>query len=126
MRADDVGQLCSKTSDIPFSTATQRVFGIRKDRMLEQGLGERLNDIINSYVGSRGKITARAGMEEHRLSIEDNSLNRDIKRQQDSLASMLVYLRDKENYYYSMFAKIETAMNSSGNQMAYLTMMYGG
>ncbi|MDR3090634.1 MAG: flagellar filament capping protein FliD [Clostridiales bacterium] len=89
------------------------------------GIADRVNNIVNGAIGIDGTIRAKAGIE-GTYSEKDNLLKKQIDDQNKRLADMIVYLRDKEEYYYNMFAKMETAMQQANSQMSYITAQLGG
>jgi len=90
-----------------------------------KGLGDRLNDIVHGAVSSGGTLTRLAGSEAHTASEKTNRMYREISEQNNRLAQMLDVLRKKEDYYFSMFAKMEAAMMKADSQMASIMGMFG-
>jgi flagellar hook-associated protein 2 len=94
----------------------------RNDAM---GVAERLNVIINNTIGTRGTITAKAGSEEHGLSLRNNSMYKDITAQNDRIQNIMRQLQRKEEQFYMMFSKLEAAMMRADQQMSSLMGLIG-
>ncbi len=122
-RYEDVTQLFVKSADVPFSN-DPKYAARTEQRLKDEGIAERVNDIISMVVGNGGKIEEKAGMK-GTASEMTNSIYKELKKQADQMQDMLAYLADKENYYYSMFAQMEKAMIKSDNQMSSLMGMLG-
>ncbi len=118
-RPQDVTELFTKSSDYSFSDKTNL-----GKRMNEEGISERINDIINGAVGSNGTIAKRAGLK-NTLSETTNDIYKQLKNETTRMTELRTYLYNKENYYYNMFSKMETAMTQSNNQMSYFQSMIG-
>ena len=114
-RGADIAELFTKTSDIAYRPGVND-----RNRIAQEGIAERMNDIINNAIGSAGSITKRAGIKGDTLLEMSSTMYRTIKDQNDRMAEMLIYLRDKETNYYQMFSRMEQAVTAANNQMAYL------
>ena len=121
-RGDDVAKLFTKSSSISYSPVTGRA---PQGRLNEEGLAERINDIINDAVNSTsGTIAKQAGIK-GASSESNNVLYRQWIANQSRLSEMLAALIKKEDYYFGMFSRMEAAMMQSNTQMQYLTAMLG-
>ncbi|MGM0462599.1 MAG: flagellar filament capping protein FliD [Fibrobacterota bacterium] len=128
--SDDYNQvvsLFSKSSDIRYTE-----YDKRSDRMQEQGLAERMNDIMQDYTrtrrdnnGRKGILVERAGVEGDG-SIINNSLTKKIQTFDERMARIEDHLADKEQHYYKMFAAMEKAMSEMQSQAGPLMNMGGG
>ncbi len=118
-RSDDIATLFTKSSNYQYGDKTNK-----SRRMSEQGLSERLNDIINDAIGSSGSISQKAGIP-GTLSELTSDMFKQMKAQQEKIDDMLVYLYRKEEAYYAQFARMEAAMNQSNSQMSYMLSMMG-
>lgn len=88
------------------------------------GLAERLNNIVEGAIGrSNGSIRNRAGIDG--VSLTTNKIYKEYQANADKLSDLLNYLADKEDYYYSMFSKMENAIMQNESQMSYLQSMLG-
>lgn len=86
------------------------------ERYKENGLGNRLSDIIEDAVrtsrdtdGRKGALIEMAGVTNDLSSIT-SSLSKKIYDYDDKIASMLESLALKEKEYYSMFSRVESAL----------------
>ncbi|MCL2352468.1 MAG: flagellar filament capping protein FliD [Firmicutes bacterium] len=120
-RAEDVTALFTKESSIPYRSGVNDYA-----RLADLGLSERLNDIISNAVGNNGSITRKAGSGIPGSITETSSaMYALIRSQNERIADMLSYLQQREDDYYAMFSKMETAITESNNQMAYLMAQMG-
>ncbi len=87
-----------------------------------EGIADKMNTAIEDAFGTRGYVTEKAGRE-NSVTVNENTLSRAISKKDDELFDMTQYLIDKENYYYTMFAAMESAIIQSNNQMSYLMSM---
>lgn len=94
----------------------------RNQRLATEGLGDRINDIINWTAASGGTLYEKAGQAGVTI---DTEMSKKLKEQDDKISEMLTYLARRETYYYNMFSKLEAAMNESNSQMASLQSMLG-
>lgn len=118
-RGDDIVKLFTKSSDITYGNKTSR-----SERMKTEGIAERLNDIIKDAIDSNGSIYNKAGIEKT-SSMTQNELYKLISAQDQKISDMLTMLARKEDNYYMMFSKLESAMTQANNQMASLQGMLG-
>ncbi len=116
---DDIGELFTKSATIPSSDKTRR-----NQRLNEEGIADRLNDIVNWAISSGGSLYKKAGIENTASGI-DNDMYKQIKAQEDKISDMRKTLANKETYYYNMFSKLETAITASNSQMASLQSLLG-
>jgi len=116
-RPDDIATLFTKPADDGLTGTA---------KMNNQGVAERLNDIVTAVIGTHGSLTSKAGSEEHSLSLTKNDLHKEIMAQNDRITKMLDNLRRKEEQFYMMFSKLETAMMRADQQMASLQGLIGG
>jgi len=114
-RAGDIAELFTKAAGIAYRPGVTD-----RNRIAQEGIAERMNDIINNAIGSAGSITRRAGVKGDTLLEMSSSMYRTITDQNNRIADMLTYLRGKETDYYLMFSRMEQAITSANNQMAYL------
>jgi flagellar hook-associated protein 2 len=88
-------------------------------------LAERINDLINEATnGTRGTIAREAGIE-GASSQGSNIIARQITANQQRLGEMLTFLARREEYFYSMFSRLEAAMMQSNTQLQYMQAMLG-
>ncbi|MDK2800266.1 MAG: flagellar hook-associated protein 2 [Clostridiales bacterium] len=123
---DKVTQLFTKESSYDYSDSANRAA-----RYNEEGLAQRLYDIIQDNIrftrdanGKKGILLEKAGIEGD-LTEFQNIMNTQIDAQNNRLDRLLDSLTDKENYYYSMFARMESAIQSMNAQSAWLMAQTG-
>jgi flagellar hook-associated protein 2 len=114
---DSVMEMFQRSAGTPASTNAQRS---NPERVRNQGLGNRLNDIILNTVGATGSITTRAG------TMGDNdhlsTMSRELRRMDNRMDDMNRWLQRRENHFFAMFARMEAAMAQSNSQMDALFM----
>jgi flagellar capping protein FliD len=116
---DGVLEMFTQSSPRPGTTVQQR-----NARMREQGIGERLNDIVRNAIDFGGSIFNRAGIE-GTSSQANNSLHREMSRHDDRIDNMRDFLARRENTLLRMFASMEMAMANANNQMNSIMSMMG-
>jgi flagellar hook-associated protein 2 len=118
---DSIATLFTKSSSLSHSSSNKPSAA----RLEDEGIAERMNDIINSATSYSGSISVKAGIPGDQLSELSSTMYRTIKEQNTRISEMMVYLQNKEASYYTMFSKMEQAITSSNNQMAYLSASLG-
>jgi len=116
---DGILEMFTQSSPRPGTTVQQR-----NARMREQGIGERLNDIVRNAIDFGGSIFNRAGIE-GTSSQANNSLHREMSRHDDRIDNMRDFLARRENTLLRMFASMEMAMANANNQMNSIMSMMG-
>lgn len=103
-----------------------------QERYKENGIAERINDILNDVVrtnrdenGKKGTLLEKAGLVDD-ASEESNYLSLEIKRYDTKLKYMLTQLASKETSYYNMFASMEASLSKLSQQSASLASQFGG
>lgn len=86
-----------------------------KDKYNEEGIFCRINNILDRYVGREGVIIKKAGYEGSRWA-KDNALSKNIVMQEKKIKELERMMFDKQERYYQMFARLETAMNKMNAQ----------
>ncbi|MDF2523100.1 MAG: flagellar capping protein [Clostridiales bacterium] len=128
---DSVMNLFSKKSTSTSSnvnlTSTQR-----KQRFEEEGLANRLSDIIEDNIrtnrdnsGRKGLLLEKAGIEGD-ASEFSNLLYKEISDYDEKLYELNYRLIDKENKYYEKFAALESALSKMNSQSSWLSSQLGG
>jgi flagellar hook-associated protein 2 len=105
-------------------TSTEGAAMTKEQRMAKTGIAGRLSGIIDGAVGLNGTIREKAGIE-NTASAFNNMLYRELSQYDRKLDDMLKYLQKREDHYYSMFSRMEQAMNQSNNQMSSLVASMG-
>lgn len=101
------------------------------ERYRENGLGNRLYDILQDAVrttrnssGKKGILLEMAGIKGD-ASNATNTLTLKIKDYNDRITTLLDYLDEKEKSYYAKFSAVETAMAQLESQTNSITSMLG-
>lgn len=113
----DVVKLFTTESDFKYTDGANR-----STRYTENGLGNRLYDIIQDATrttlddnGQRGTFVEIAGVK-NTASATQNILSKKITDYEDKISDLIKYLNERETYYYSMFARVETALQKMSAQ----------
>lgn len=85
----------------------------------ENGIANKIKKNIDDAIGTKGYLTQKAGIK-GTISDKNNDLTKEIEEISKRLSAEKQRLYDKENYYYSLFAKMEQAMNQQNSQMGIL------
>ena len=113
---DKIGEMFTKSADSNLSGAAKQA---------SMGIGDRINNIVSSAINTAsGTISKKAGAKTGYTS-KDNDLLKQITAESKKITDMLTYLAKREDHYYSMFAKMESAMAQNDSQMNYLSQMFG-
>lgn len=90
------------------------------------GIFKRLEDIIDtSSVKSDGSLLKKAGYQGTSNELT-NSITKQLKDQDKAIYEMNRKLATKQEKYYQMFARLETAMNNMNAQQSWLAQQLGG
>lgn len=119
-RPNEVIELFTKESDTTYNSYTNR--GTRNS---ENGLAQRINDIIKDNIritrddnGSKGYLIDKAGFE---TGTDTTSfMAKKIIEMDDTIDDLLDLLADKEETYYAEFAAMESAMSAYQSQSSWL------
>lgn len=102
------------------------------ERYRENGISNRLNDILSDVVrttrnefGKKGSLVEKAGLTND-ASVVSNDLSKELLKYETRLEDMLKMLNTKEDSYYMEFAKMEAALSKLQQQTASLTQQLGG
>ncbi len=124
---DKVVDLFTKTSEIGYEDTANR-----SQRYNESGFSNRLYDLVQDNVrntrdanGKRGVLIEKAGFEGE-LSDLQNTIQTRIGGFDDRISDMLDYLNSREEYYYQMFARMESALAEMDSQGQWLQSQLGG
>jgi flagellar hook-associated protein 2 len=130
-RGEQVTKLFMQTSTKVSSYDPDLSSDDRKRRDSEQGIFQRVNDILQDYVrttrndaGKKGFLIEKAGIKGE-FSEFNNLLYTQITDKDKMISSLSIKLADKENRYYAQFAKLEQAMNSLNSQSSWLAQQLG-
>ena len=118
---DSVVSLFTNESDKKYLDSANR-----KERYDENGIGNRLLDIIKDNVritrdddGKKGILIEKAGVPGD-TNPASNDLSKEISDIDDRIEILLDYLQNKETIYYNKFAAMEKALAEMQNQSASL------
>jgi flagellar hook-associated protein 2 len=118
--------LFTKESNHAYSDSANRT-----NRYNEQGLANRLYDIIEDNIrftrdenGKKGILLEKAGIEGD-LTEYQNIMNSQIEDHETRLDKLIEALAQKETYYYNMFARMESAIQSMNTQSSWLASQSG-
>lgn len=114
---DKIGEMFTKSA----SAENWSDYGAKLN---DEGVSERINSIIDKATKSTGRIAKRAGLE-NTISATDNDLYNKIKDQQSKMSDLMRNLARKEENYFKMFSKLESAMMKSDSQANYLSQFFG-
>lgn len=125
-----VTQLFSSQSSVPYRTSSNvsedpnAASDKIKQRYEENGVMNRINDIINDNITATlvntGKLTQIAGVKGYASEYNNNIYNQ-MKDIDTEMTDMSAKLTDKENAYYTKFTNLETYMSSMNNQSSWLS-----
>ncbi|MBZ9624580.1 flagellar filament capping protein FliD [Clostridium sp. FP2] len=103
----------------------------RKIRNDEQGIFQRISDILQDYTrtsrnkdNKKGIFLERAGVKGDESEYK-SVLSEDIKKKDAKITEMIKSLANRENSFYLKFSKLETAMNKLNSQSSFLTKQLG-
>jgi flagellar hook-associated protein 2 len=118
-----------------FTTESDKTYADKPnatERYLENGLGNRIYDILQDAVrttregsDTKGTLVEIAGIKND-TSEFTSSLSLKITEYDEKITTLLNYLADKENGYYAQFSKMEAALNKLNAQSSSLMSQFGG
>jgi flagellar hook-associated protein 2 len=130
-RGDQVAKLFMQTSTKQSSYSPDLTTSQRADRNSDQGIFQRINDILQDNVrttrnssGKKGFLIEKAGIKGDFTEFS-NLLYNQIKDKDKMIANLTEKLAVKESRYYTQFAKLEQAMNSLNSQSSWLAQQLG-
>ena len=115
---DQVMKLFTNTGTVPAGTPAGMVNKVTNNT---QGFAERLYRAANNAIDNLKSVAGIPG-----ASTDQSSLSLQIKSLSNSITDASSKLSDYEQKYYSMFAKLESAMNDANSQKSWLASMTGG
>lgn len=131
-RGDQVANLLTKSSTTHDSYSADYTSGERNIRNKEEGIFQRINDILKDYTrttrdtsGKKGILLEKAGIKGD-MSEFKSSLSEDIIKKDEKINEMIKSLAARENKFYLQFSKLEVAMNKLNSQSSWLTQQLGG
>lgn len=128
---DKVMDLFIKKSSTHKSYSRSMTSEDRKVRYKEEGIFNRISDIIEDNVstlrdsnGKKGTLLEIAGIKGDFTEYE-NMLTKQINEREKRINDLLVKIYEKEERYYEQFAKLEAAMNKMNAQTSWLYSQLG-
>lgn len=122
---DDIVKLFSQSSEIAYDSGNDAA------RSKQNGIGKRLEDILKDYVrttrgsnNQKGILLVKAGIQND-TSFTQNDISKRIATLDTRLDSMLEFLTSREDYYYRMFTRMESALAEMNNQASSIMSMLG-
>lgn len=104
----------------------------RSTRYNENGIFQRINDIMTAYTTTtldsnnhRGVLVERAGIK-GTVSEYSNSIYNDLKSRDKAINAMLDKISTKETQLYKQFSNLETYMNRMNSQSSWLSQQLSG
>jgi len=102
----------------------------KSTRYSENGVLYRMDDILNDYIrttrnsdGKKGSLIEKAGFTND-VTEFTNYMQGLIDDQDDIISDLYEKLMDKEDYYYSKFTAMETAISNMNSQSSWLTQQF--
>lgn len=127
-RYEEVVQLFTKSSDIPYREESQV---LRERRYKESGIADRLDGIMKDYTrttrnseGIKGILVNKAGVKND-VSAVENEYSKEIKSYDKRINTLIRRLASKEAAYYAKFSRLETALSQMESQSNSLFGMLG-
>jgi flagellar hook-associated protein 2 len=124
---DEVVSMFSKQSSVNYADAANR-----NTRNAENGIGNRFNDVLRDYSrttrdinGNKGILIIKAGIDNDTSAFQ-NDISKRISTYDTRLDRLTDYLASREDYYYSMFTKMESALSQMQTQGQSMMSMFGG
>ncbi|GEM_PF-994448 len=99
----------------------------QKKRYAEEGIFQRINDIIMDYgrvTNGKGTLANKAGVKGDFTEYK-NLLTDQIKSREKLIEDMKIKIVEKENRYYLQFAQLEKAMQQANSQSSWLSQQLG-
>lgn len=123
---DKITDLFTKESDISYND-----FSNRATRYSEEGLAQRLYDIIQDNIrttrddnGKKGILLEKAGIEGD-ITQFNSSLVEEIEKKDDLIDTLLEEYYEKQESYYAKFTAMERMLNQMNSQSAWLSQQLG-
>ncbi|MDP4182895.1 MAG: flagellar filament capping protein FliD, partial [Bacillota bacterium] len=129
---DGVMNLFSKKSDTYSSYSRDYTSDQRKTRYSEEGISQRISDIIEDNIstirdsnGNKGILLQIAGITGD-VSEYSNNYYTQISEYDTKIYDLSQKLTDKENQYYEKYAALEAAISKMNSQSSWLASQVGG
>lgn len=101
-------------------------------RNSEEGIFQRISDIINEYAGTyvdkngnQGKLIQQAGCNSSNYSDTKNAFYKQLKDEQDAIATFKTKMSGDKKMYTNKFTALQSALSTLSSQSNYLSSMLG-
>jgi len=129
---DQVQQIFSKTStSVPSYSATLSAAD-RSTRYSEEGIANRLYDIVQNYIrtardsrGKKGILLEKAGLVGDSTELK-NLIDNDINNNNNAINDLMFRLNAKEAAYYKKFTALEKYVAQMNTQSSWLAQQFSG
>jgi flagellar hook-associated protein 2 len=125
-RPNEIIEMFTKQSSTTYTSFSNR--GLRNS---ENGLANRINDILQDNIritrndnGNRGYLIMKSGLETGVDTTSD--MAKKIISMDERIDDLLEMLADQEEKYYAQFGAMESAMASLQSQSSWLSSQFGG
>ena len=101
--------------------------GDNSARYKDEGIMQRINDILKDYTGTIGKkgiLLQKAGIKGDFTEFQ-NLISKQLKDKNKIIDDLSSKLSDRENKFYIQFSKLEKAMQQSNSQSSWLSQQLG-
>lgn len=102
----------------------QKLFTQSGETYAQKGIFQKIKDILDENIGSDGSLIKKAGYENTRWSY-NNDLSKSIEDKNTFIKNLEKNMYNKQERYYKMFARLETAMNQLNSQSNWLSSQMG-
>lgn len=100
---------------------------------VKEGFATTVNNTLKKYAtryrylnnGSYGRLVEEAGSEKLTLSLQSNTIYKQLKDMQDTLTSLQTRLKSEQDRYIKQFTYMEQAINNMNTQSSYLSSLTG-
>jgi len=124
-----VMELFTKSSDVGYSRDLTSAKAA--ERFNENGLGERVNDIIRNYIttkrdvnGNKGFLIEKAGLAGDTTEYT-NALTKELQKIKEKIETATERMNKKEDQYWRQFAALEQSINILNSQSSWFNSMLG-
>lgn len=102
----------------------QKLFTQSGETYAQKGIFQKIKDVLSENIGNDGSLIKKAGYENTRWSY-NNDLSKSIEDKNTFIKNIERNMYNKQERYYKMFARLETAMNQLNSQSNWLYSQMG-
>jgi flagellar hook-associated protein 2 len=117
---DDVMQIFTKTSTVPYSTTGSN----QSQRLSEEGFSNRLQDIVSNASGFKGTLLQLAGMPNDSTTQTTNALYLQLNQLSTTIKNLQTQYTTDQTKYYNQFIELETYMSKMNAQSSQIQGMF--